>query len=329
MSANVTICAGQSTVLTASGSGTYVWSPNTGLSATTGDSVTANPIVTTTYTVTGTDANGCSTTATVKVTVNAYPSTVTIAQGSPTICTNGVMSLTANGGTIGSSGNATLGTGTSLTSATTQPTAFCNRWAQYWGQTIYTAAELTAAGLTSGSSITSIAYNTTSQGDANDNANYAIRIGNTSNTTLSAFQTTGLTTVYGPTTYTHAIGTNTITFTTPYVWDGSSNIIIDVRHDGVDLSNNAITYYTAASDNKTITAITSTTSSTTSIQSLVASASVTPSTSTSRLNIVLGYTTIVPTTMTWSPTTELYTKCGSYNSIYRWSSYCSICKTNC
>ena len=65
-----TICAGASTTLTASGGTTYSWSPATGLSATTGASVTANPTATTTYAVTGT-ANGCTATRNVTVTVNA------------------------------------------------------------------------------------------------------------------------------------------------------------------------------------------------------------------------------------------------------------------
>ncbi len=66
---DATICKGQSTVLTASGADSYVWSPSTGLSATTGSSVTASPGITTTYTVTGT-TNGCSADAVSTVTVN-------------------------------------------------------------------------------------------------------------------------------------------------------------------------------------------------------------------------------------------------------------------
>jgi hypothetical protein len=69
VSPNVTICSGQPTVLTASGANTYTWSPATGLSNTTGTSVSANPAITTTYIVTGTDANGCTGTTSVTVTV--------------------------------------------------------------------------------------------------------------------------------------------------------------------------------------------------------------------------------------------------------------------
>lgn len=66
-------CTGGSTNLTAGGAATFAWSPATGLSATTGASVTANPTATTTYTVTGTSSSGCTNTATVTVTVNPNP----------------------------------------------------------------------------------------------------------------------------------------------------------------------------------------------------------------------------------------------------------------
>src|SRR5690606_36268491 len=55
--------------LTASGASTYTWSPATGLNTTTDATVTANPSVTTVYTVTGTTAAGCVSTDTVQVIV--------------------------------------------------------------------------------------------------------------------------------------------------------------------------------------------------------------------------------------------------------------------
>ena len=62
------ICQGGSVVLTASGATTYLW--NNGLTTT---SITVSPTVNTTYTVTGTNATGCSGTASKIVTVNANP----------------------------------------------------------------------------------------------------------------------------------------------------------------------------------------------------------------------------------------------------------------
>ena len=74
-SGTTTICEGANTVLTASNASTYAWSPATGLSATTGTPVTASPSSSQTYTVTGTDSNGCVNTATVTVTVTPTPTT--------------------------------------------------------------------------------------------------------------------------------------------------------------------------------------------------------------------------------------------------------------
>ncbi|MES1220723.1 MAG: LamG-like jellyroll fold domain-containing protein, partial [Bacteroidota bacterium] len=57
----VTICLGDSASLSITGVGNYSWFPATGLSATTGSSVKASPTETTTYTITSTDPNVCST----------------------------------------------------------------------------------------------------------------------------------------------------------------------------------------------------------------------------------------------------------------------------
>jgi len=63
----VVICDGGSAVLTASNAATYSWSPATGLSSTTGASVTASPTANTLYTVTGSTAGGCTTLNTITV----------------------------------------------------------------------------------------------------------------------------------------------------------------------------------------------------------------------------------------------------------------------
>src|SRR6185312_8089014 len=74
----------------------YTWSPATGLSATTGVSVTANPAATTIYTVTGTSASGCVDSNTVTITVNALP-TITASASSGTVCAGNATTLTASG----------------------------------------------------------------------------------------------------------------------------------------------------------------------------------------------------------------------------------------
>ena len=95
--AAVTICAGASTTLTATGATTYAWSPATGLSATTGASVDANPSATTTYTVTGT-TDGCSATSTVTVTVAAALVIQNTAVQPTCNGTNGSITISVTGG---------------------------------------------------------------------------------------------------------------------------------------------------------------------------------------------------------------------------------------
>lgn len=95
LTADVVICDGTSTVLSAGGATSYSWSPAIGLSATTDASVTAKPTTTTVYTVIGTDANGCQNSKSVTVTVNPKP-TVTVSPN-VAICSSTSTSLTAAG----------------------------------------------------------------------------------------------------------------------------------------------------------------------------------------------------------------------------------------
>ncbi|MGL4598016.1 MAG: choice-of-anchor I family protein, partial [Bacteroidia bacterium] len=95
-SANLTsICAGSSVTLNASGASTYLWMPG----ALTGNGVTVAPTLSTTYTVTGTNANGCTNTATVAI--NALPRPTILANASATtICSGNSVSMTASGATV-------------------------------------------------------------------------------------------------------------------------------------------------------------------------------------------------------------------------------------
>lgn len=83
------ICSGTSATLTASGAVTYTWS-----TATTGNTETVSPASNTSYTVTGTDINGCINTAIANVSVTATP---TLVANSVTVCTGQTATLTASG----------------------------------------------------------------------------------------------------------------------------------------------------------------------------------------------------------------------------------------
>lgn len=65
------ICEGESVVLTATGGSAFVWVSNTSSGLLAGANVTVSPTVPTTYTVTGTDINGCSNVAMVTQNVDA------------------------------------------------------------------------------------------------------------------------------------------------------------------------------------------------------------------------------------------------------------------
>ncbi len=94
------ICVGGSATLTASGGASYLWNTSE-----TAASITKTPVTTTSYTVTGTNANGCENTATRAITVNTLP-TISIVETDASgttvndniICVGGSATLTASGG---------------------------------------------------------------------------------------------------------------------------------------------------------------------------------------------------------------------------------------
>ena len=91
-SASTAVCIGSFATLNGSGAITYSWMPGN-LS---GSTVNVTPSSTTTYTVTGTDANGCVNTNTLSMPVNPLP--IISATASPdTVCTGNVDTLTASG----------------------------------------------------------------------------------------------------------------------------------------------------------------------------------------------------------------------------------------
>lgn len=81
--------------LTAAGAVNYTWSPAASLLSNTGATVTSIATANTTFTVTGTDANGCVNTATAAITYIAPPA-ITITATNPNFCgTGGTSTLTA------------------------------------------------------------------------------------------------------------------------------------------------------------------------------------------------------------------------------------------
>lgn len=92
------ICAGASTVLTASGATSYDWDPAPGLQNINGNTATAAPGAQTTYTVTGFSPAGCSNTA--QVTVDVTPQPIVSPDGPFETCADECveLSVTVSGG---------------------------------------------------------------------------------------------------------------------------------------------------------------------------------------------------------------------------------------
>jgi len=94
-SENSSICVGDTVMLTAQGADSYVWSPDMSLNNTVGDTVFANPSVTTSYVVFGT-TNGCSSVDSIEIVVNDLP-ILEVNIGNAIICRGGTTTLAASG----------------------------------------------------------------------------------------------------------------------------------------------------------------------------------------------------------------------------------------
>lgn len=88
---DLTICQGQSTVLTAMGGSNYAWSTGS-----TSQEITVTPNYTTTYVVTAYNSYGCSATASVTVTVNMLPTV--IINGNTSFCQGQSSTISVIGG---------------------------------------------------------------------------------------------------------------------------------------------------------------------------------------------------------------------------------------
>lgn len=207
------------------------------------------PAATTTYVLTANQTTGqlCQNQATVVVTTNSLPLITSTVANPTAVCSGGTVNLTAASSTlvpvVAVPGPASTGANTT----TTYPSPFGNYW---WGakqQFLYTAAELTAAGFTAGT-INSLAFDVTTPA-LEPLTDYTISMKNTTVAALTTTFETGLTQVYFNATYTPSALTgfanNTINLT-PFNWDGTSNVVIDICFNNTAFTSNAVATWTTA-----------------------------------------------------------------------------------
>jgi len=145
-----------------------------------------------------------------------------------------------------------IGTDSTTNSNTQYPSPYGQWFTCSKHQMLILSSELLAAGVNPGL-INSLGFNVLlPNGVALQD--FTIKMKMTSATSLSAFDNTNLTTVYGPTDYVDVIGWNIHTFTSGFFWDGGSNIIVETCFcNGVsNWTNNAEMFYSVTGFNSTI-----------------------------------------------------------------------------
>jgi len=140
-----------------------------------------------------------------------------------------------------------VGTGTVQNTTYTYPCPYGQYYNGARQQFLIPASEMIAAGM-SGGAIEGINFDVVTPVNT-ALIDFNIKIGTTAQTALNTWVTAGMTTVYSVPTYTSVGGWNTHTFTTPFVWDGVSNLVIETCFDNYPngYTSNAILNQTATS----------------------------------------------------------------------------------
>jgi gliding motility-associated-like protein len=146
VSGNLTICEGGNTSLTATGANTYNWLPG----SLTGAIQSLSPLLSQSFTVTGTSAQGCTTVTTRTVTVNPFPAGAAMPTGLTSVCNGtGTSSYTTSTGIANSTGRAwslsQIAGGTGIAPSINATTGVVS-WNDYVGQVSISVAGTNGCG---------------------------------------------------------------------------------------------------------------------------------------------------------------------------------------
>ena len=165
--------------------------------------------------------DGAAVNDTARLTINKVPLFTTSISPNDSVCLGVPVQLNTN-----FSSTKQVGTGIIENTSTSYPAPYGNWYEGAKHQFLFLASELSAAGLSAGN-INSLAFNATNLNGSDPYINFNIAIATTTITNITSFQTTGFTTYYSAASYVPVVGVNTHTFSTPFVWDGVSNIIVE------------------------------------------------------------------------------------------------------
>jgi len=233
----------------------YTWLPAAGLNTTVGANVTSSSDTTITYTINAFDpGTTCEAYTFATVNVNTAPS-INITTSDTFICINSTLQIDGlysaavnNTGTIGF--NTTNNTATSTTILGPYGGLYGGAKHQY----LFTAADLTGAGLSAGP-ISQIAFEVVNINGVPALDDYTIKMDTTSLTALTVGYAPANQTVYYNSSYTPTTGWNTHTFDNNFLWDGVSGLIVEVcfnNNDAGTASGNASVRYSATTGTNTV-----------------------------------------------------------------------------
>ena len=150
--------------------------------------------------------------------------------------------------------NVTVGDGTTANATTGVPTPYGTYWKSFRQQYLILASELEDLGGGAGN-INSLAFNVQNLNNCSPMPNYTIRIKSTSQTVLTTnFEDGDYQTVFVQDDFMPTAGWNVHEFTTPFNWDGASNILVDIATSIFQstYTQNASVFYTATGFNSSL-----------------------------------------------------------------------------
>ncbi len=133
---------------------------------------------------------------------------------------------------------AAIGAASTTTTTSTAADPIWGYWNSFRYQVIYTAAELTTAGIPAYSNIGSLGFSIAGDYGGGNLLGYTIKMGGTTTANCAAHVTSPTTTVKNAFSYNPTVTTvgnfDMITLDVPFQWDGTSNILIDICSSGLN-----------------------------------------------------------------------------------------------